>query len=180
MDLLPIIYLSLLITVVTILVVVTASFIASKLRNSGNDDRILALAYEGSEYQQRNSQEQKVIVHTKVRSQKRIEKDSASTDSLEEVYVKSNPARTTRTNIDREMSSGRTRETSTRTHYRETRYSQPVQNTRVEIWNPRPVNIPTAPVNAGGEVRKSDFHTSSPLYFYSAENEQKYYTVKAY
>lgn len=176
MALLPIIYLSLLITTALILIVITASYIASKMRNRGNEDRILALASNSTNYpDQINPEPKKVVVQTKThRTHKKHSRDNMHIEK--ERYAESYP-RITRVSMENEnRRTGNSTGYETRTYYSENRYSNQRQNERLTVVN----MSAKSSSQSGGELSKDKLNKVDPLYFYSVDNEQKYYTINAY
>ena len=177
MALLPIIYISILITAILIVAVVLFSYLASRIRNRNNVDRILAIASSGASSQQNMQQTPKIVVQKKKHSKPssfindreiyaRQRSESTRSERITELEHKSRQQETS-ASPDNLPSHKPKRFTSERRNYPE-RFQQ-----RVEIINQ---TMPETQTYSGGEVKIT---ASNPLYFYSAKNDQQFYSIKA-
>lgn len=192
MALLPIIYLSIAITAGLITTVVVISYISSKLRNRGNEDRILAIAYSGTPNSRVN--QPKIVIHKKplVRTAPKSHQEPV-------IRKRSKPVETTssKTRYSRESTFDRARTTRVipagqHTQTREQDHSDnqdsyrvtSIENRtstqkiagRIEIVKSTSSTINNCPTS--GHVKK-EINNNDPLYYYSNTNDQDFYTIAA-
>ena len=180
MALLPIIYLSILITSGLILVVVTVSFVSSKLRNRGNGDRILAISNAGVNTGNTIIEQPKVVIQT--RNVKRVNQPipqpvrEHGVNHNYETRVDDRP-RVTRV-FTQEHSRNEQKHSQTykanliNSATSEYRSSRQKHNTRIEVVN-------NMSQKGSGEFNLQTANSNAPLYYYSHNNDQTFYTIKA-
>ncbi|MBU1100683.1 MAG: hypothetical protein KKA84_09790 [Bacteroidetes bacterium] len=196
MALLPIIYLSIAITTGLIITVVVISYISSKLRNRGTEDRILAIAYSGGQNSNTKSKSQIVVLQKQPLQRATIQKREEQ-PVVGKKFTKNSPpaerttylrestfdrARTTRVipagpHISSEEINQTNRPDSFRLTSTDNRTSSQKIVGRIEIVKPNVTvgeKIPTS-----GHVRR-EMNNNDPLYYYANNSDQDFYTVTAH
>lgn len=192
MALLPIIYLSIAITTGLIITVVVISYISSKLRNRGNEDRILAIAYSGGQNSNTKSNNQIVVVQKQPLQRAKIQKREEQHKSQKNSQPAERSAYLRESTFDRprttrvipagpHISSSETKQSSAPDSFRLTstdnRTSSQKIVGRIEIVKPNVTGSEEYPTS--GHVRR-EMNNNDPLCYYANKNDQDFYTVTAH
>lgn len=180
MALLPIIYMSILITAGLIITVILFSYISSKLRNRGNEDRILAIAYSGNNISNRTQgKTNRIQLQTRTRQKEMIQRKP----DLKVIEKRSENEREIRQRVTRIVTNDIERKelkysNHANTYLSETKSSTQKHKNRVEVLNDTLVGESKTTISSG-EVKKNAFKNTDPLFYYSENTNENFYTIKA-
>ena len=172
MALFPIIYLSILITSILIVTVVLFSYITSKIRNKNNGERILAIAYNATTSRNKGR-------GTKIVVQKRKHSKKPSYYNDRDLYAR-NKREHTNLNRDTGFENNDRKEIKNRSYAGETRTYSPERRMTSEGFRKRVEIINQTKSDSRNFSQGQDrIRNSDTLYFYSAKNDQQFYSIKA-